>query len=348
MRIEYFVETPETRKFAELAIDFVTRVVKREALNKLAGIAVVEARKTYEDTEKVVMEACKAIDAPPIGCQGTRSDIYKVFSELEPENRRYGAYLPGRVEGRPPVIIWMLPRRATPNAHDSYVLFHEIGHHMIYAYYDDAEFTERWIADALAGDIGFVKLLNDLYSLEEEPLIVPGRGIIAEELVKLRAREIQELEKRIRDVVMAFIYLVNEVAATTIGANYFLLLNTQPYPRPIMFGYLHIFDIGTNEPFKALIDLIGVIKYIVLSFNTFPKSAVNRIVSEIDAIIDRFLSSEMGRFVIAVHNVFESCITTMPKNVYMQEPDKYAPLFIGLDWSIIMSLIGLPVMDKRW
>jgi len=348
MRIEYFVETPETRKFAELAIDFVTRVVKRDVLNRLTGIAVIETLETYEDTEKVIADACKAINAPPLGCKGVISDIYRVFNLYGPYEMHYGAHLPGRVERMSPAIIWVLPRGATPNAHDSYVLFHELAHHMVYAYDENVVFTETWIADALAADVGFDRLLESLHSLKEKPLTVPGRGAIAEELTKLRTLENRELESLIEDVSKLFIEFVNEATATTIGVNYFLLLNTRPFLRPIMFSYLRLFGIATDSPFKACIDLVGVIKDIVADLRSYPKNDIKSIIAEADDVINRFFSNNMIRFATVVHSIFESCVTTMPKNVYLQEPDRYAPLFIGLDWNIVMNTLGLPVMDKRW
>jgi len=319
MRVEYLIQKPHLRRYAELVVEFVTRVLRSDVLNTLGGVVVVDERGSEGETVDAVLKACQMVGVSEFWCPVS---MVKYWQESGDSLRySFGSLILRGVEK--PVIMWVIRNTDTPIiGSDGYTLFHEFSHFMMYMH----GLLES-MATVLAEDSMF--------------------GIIIEELVNLMhsssSLEKDVLKELIRVLKLAFVQGSDEVAADYIASNYFVLLNTHPYPYPARLAKLSRLGIcmfywpilcEAVERVKTMIEVKG--------YRISPRFA-----EAIERAISAFCKMEqvkMPRFVELLHSIFMESVRITPKELYLQEPERYSPIFYGIDWDAARGM-GFPALD---
>jgi hypothetical protein len=69
LKVEYFVRTPAVRSFAELAVEFVSRVLKRDVADALSYLVVVEKPQTVDELRQLIGRMCSIVGADETTCR---------------------------------------------------------------------------------------------------------------------------------------------------------------------------------------------------------------------------------------------------------------------------------------
>jgi len=334
--------SPGARRFAELAIEFVSKALSADSRARLRYIVVVEKPQSIDELRDRLSIACDIIEVDKFTCEMMAIETSEWVSSGNWRIASYGMY----VGGPQRAIIWILRPAEHLSYADSFVLYHELGHFIIIS-----TGNEISVAEALNDDTGFYQFLDTIKSLVKQPLSEDTKKILAEligsetRVEKLREKEASKLISSVIIAEYSFGMCAHELAATTIGANYFLLLNTQPYTYPNRFALL---PPPINYSHTACNDMINKLRADLLSLKTFDTLSYAVRLTKYSrtwfyAVGDEKAVGELPRFSQVVHKAFVSATEAMPKQVYLSNPDRYAPLFRGIDWDFIKSL-GIPVM----
>jgi hypothetical protein len=340
VRVEYFVRAPGARGFAELAIEFASRSLRSDVVGSLSYLAVIEKPAAVDELRQLVRRVCSEAGGDEKVCSLTEKAVAGWAESSDSERFSHGTYLTNQR-----AIIWVLRPAEALDFRDSYALFHELGYHMVFV----RDAMEQ-VVTTLGEETRFFNVLDAV----EEVASRPPRGWRREELVrelgseaaveKLWERERQAVAKFVENCWLAFVYCANQMAAMTIAVNYFMLLNTQPYTYPNRFALLP----------KPLSDATYNCSEIIYKL----ASGLRRL-KTIEEIL--FLERAAGwfssldweketeplpKFSQLMHSIFTSCVAVMPKEVYLSNPQRYGPLFAGLDWDWVREK-EIPALDTK-
>jgi hypothetical protein len=345
MQVEFVAVSPAARRFAELAIEFVSNVLSADSRARLRYIVVVEMPQSIDELRDRLSIACDIIEVDKFTCEMMAIDTSEWVSSGNWRIASYGMYVYDHNQQR--AVIWILRPAEHLSYADSFTLYHELGHFII-----TSTGNQISVAEALNDDTGFYQLLDTIKSLAKQPLSEDAKKILAEiigserNVERLREKEADKLISSVVVASLSFGMCAHELAATTIGANYFLLLNTKPYTYPNRFALL---PPPINFAHTSCNDMISKLRTDLLSLKTFDTLSYAVRLTKYSrtwfyAVGDEKVVGELPRFSQVVHKAFVSATEAMPKHVYLSNPDRYAPLFRGIDWDFIKSL-EIPVMQ---
>jgi hypothetical protein len=329
MRVEYLVQSPHLRRYAELAVEFISRVLRSDVLNALGAVVVIDERTTESDTIDAVRKACQIVNVSEYGCPYL--EVKKWYDLGAARLHSFGIYLYVRVEK--PVIMWVLRNTKAPTVcGESYVLFHEVGHFMVRTLG-----AVEPVMMALAEDSMFGIVVEELRALVH---LLPYHA--TEPLLAISEKE--ELKELVRFLGLMFVWAADEAVADYIATNYFVLLNTYPYPYPARLAKLSKLGIRCHTAYTALCDtaerIDGVVK--VKKYRLNPRFA--KAIGHMTSTFCKMEQVRMPRFVELAHNIFTSCVAVTPKELYLSEPERYSPILYGVIWDDVREM-GFPALD---
>jgi hypothetical protein len=337
MRVEYLVQSPHLRRYAELAVEFVSRVLRDSVLNALEYIVVIERRGTYEEIGSLVKRFCEMIGIEPVNC----NEMWSVIVEwlTSDDSRLYSFGVHTSLGGGRGAILWILRDTDVPSVDsESFALFHEVSHHMVL--HRGRDIAEQ-VLDALATNSGFAAVFEELDEMRKQP--VPKR------LKRLANIEREKLNELIESSLSTFIYEGLQVAAQYMAVNYFMLLNTRPYPYPARFKQLSEFYTVSMWPIFICYVLASHIWHNVIHMRVY--RATDRLMTAVETAMKAFkgdVSEEkavaMPNFTTLLHSIFMESVRVTPKELYLSEPERYSPILYGVIWDDIRKM-GFPALD---
>jgi hypothetical protein len=331
MRVEYLVQKPHLRRYAELATEFVSRALRSSVLDTLELIVVFDRKSTHEEMASLVRRFCEEVGIVPEKCEEVWSNIIEWHTSDESKWISFGVHaLLGNGRG---AVLWILRDTRTPSVDsDSLVLFHEIAHHMMLSRGLD---TTEQILHALATDSGFAVIFEEIDEMLRQPVPKSPRA-------KIESKKLKELIEKSKDT---FTYEGLQIASIYMSVNYFFLLNTWPYPYPSKFKSLSELYAVTVGPIFDCYVLAAYIWDTINKLKTFRAS--DRLVSAVDAALNAFSEEKdvsMPSFTAALHSIFVESVRETPKELYLSEPERYSPILYGVIWDDVRKM-GFPALD---
>jgi len=337
MRVEYLVQRPHLRHYAELAVEFVSRSLKSRVLDALELIFVFDSRGVYEEMASLVRRFCEAVGEEPCNCEKLWGTIIEWYTSNESRWYSFGAH--ALLDNGRGAILWILRDTDTPSVDsDSLTLFHEVAHHMVLCRGLD---TAEQVLDALATDSGFAVVFDELNEMLIQP--VP-KGPLAK-------IEREKLEELIENSKATFTYEGLQIAAIYVSVNYFLLLNTRPYLYPSRFESLSELYAVITGPIFNCHALAAYIWNTLSNLETFRVSvrladAVNAAMRAFKGDVSEEEAVAMPNFTATLHSIFVESVRATPKELYLSEPDRYSPVLYGVIWDDVREM-GFPALDTR-